>query len=450
LGDRMELGLNVSSATGTASAFIQRSAPVAYGTCPTAVPTVGVTRVQKYTAYGSSAPSDEGQTLNNFINLLRSGFRQSSRLMDDRVNTLKSRADKLVMDNVGDGLSVINKYLNDCSYTNGILNCNTVGTIFYKTASGYGFQYQVSGVGEQSSGPASRYFISGTIASQWNAVNGVGTLSFNSIKTRISDANKLSEVSFILNSTGAYATSNSASLSVDSFLVKAYDQNLNSFKWARLSLGALKIDIVKNSLSGLKSYTLSGDISLTTSENDALSGTLSQLTAEEKSTNSSAGKITDVFATGIKLLLSISTSDGPVFSMDISASQDISNYFPGLPSSALNPENYKAYIVIKEVGQATMSINILKSQYNETNYEVKFNNADGWVVLSALTKRSNPFIGEETIVGDMLLRSSGPYTANIFTNSQGKLQGAIFNNGRSIGAIIDNIIIASGLLISLN
>jgi hypothetical protein len=38
----------VSSATGTASAFIQRSAPVAYGTCPTAVPSGGVTRVQRF------------------------------------------------------------------------------------------------------------------------------------------------------------------------------------------------------------------------------------------------------------------------------------------------------------------------------------------------------------------------------------------------------------------
>ncbi|NDC43435.1 MAG: hypothetical protein EBZ77_18120, partial [Chitinophagia bacterium] len=121
LGDRMELGLSVPSAMGTSSAFIQRSAPLAYGTCPNSVPTVGLTTVQRFTAYGTSASGNEGQTLNNFINLLRSGFRQSSRLMDDRITNLKSRADKLLMDNVGDGLSVINKYLNDCSYISGSL-----------------------------------------------------------------------------------------------------------------------------------------------------------------------------------------------------------------------------------------------------------------------------------------------------------------------------------------
>jgi hypothetical protein len=54
LGDRMELGLSVPSATGTASAFIQRSAPLAYGTCPTVAPTTGLTRVQKYSVLTAS------------------------------------------------------------------------------------------------------------------------------------------------------------------------------------------------------------------------------------------------------------------------------------------------------------------------------------------------------------------------------------------------------------
>lgn len=97
-----------------------------------------------------------------------------------------------------------------------------------------------------------------------------------------------------------------------------------------------------------------------------------------------------------------------------------------------------------------MAINIVKSLFDQTNYEIKFNSPDGWIVLSALTKRSSLFSDIESVYGDMLLTSSGPYNANIFTNSQEKLQGGIFNNGRSIGAIIDNIIITSGMLISLN
>lgn len=56
LGDRMELGLSVPSTTGTISAFIQRSAPVAYGTCPTSAPSGQAIRLQKYIVRGEYLP----------------------------------------------------------------------------------------------------------------------------------------------------------------------------------------------------------------------------------------------------------------------------------------------------------------------------------------------------------------------------------------------------------
>ena len=187
-----------------------------------------------------------------------------------------------------------------------------------------------------------------------------------------------------------------------------------------------------------------------TSDGDKFIGNLSQLTAEEKTTATASGKTSDVFATGLKLSLSIIAAEGPIATMEIVASQDIGAYLPSLPSTALNPENYSVNISIKEVDQVSMAITTLKSKFDETNYQIKLTSPDGWLDLSGLSKRTQSASSAESIVGDVVLTTSGPYSARILTNSAGKWQGNIFNGSNIVGAIIDNILIVGGVQVSLN
>jgi hypothetical protein len=136
--------------------------------------------------------------------------------------------------------------------------------------------------------------------------------------------------------------------------------------------------------------------------------------------------------------------------MDIVASQDVGSYLPSLPSTALNPENYSVNITIKEADQVSMAITVLKSKFDETNYQVKLTSSDGWLDLSGLTKRTQAGSSTESISGDVVLTTSGPYSARILTNSAGKWQGNIFNGNNIVGAIIDNILIVGGVQVSLN
>jgi len=395
----------------------------------------------------ASASVAERQTLSNFITLMRSGFNKSSNLMDDRMNKFKARTDKILMDNVGDGLAALTNALNECRYIDGALSCNDQNTIFTKTTAGYDYKYKVTNNGTQSSGASAVYSISGSVGSKWNATDGTGTLSISSAKANTSDAKLVNEIAIKLNTTGFTANSKVASLVIDTFAIKSYDVNS---KWGQIVLSGARFDTSKNETSGLANYKLAGDLLVQTSDGDKFSGNLLQLTAQEKTTNAAPGTATEVFATGLKLNLSALAVEGPIATMDIVASQDVGSYLPSLPSTALNPENYSVNITIKEADQVSMAITVLKSKFDETNYQVKLTSSDGWLDLSGLTKRTQAGSSTESISGDVVLTTSGPYSARILTNSAGKWQGNIFNGNNIVGAIIDNILIVGGVQVSLN
>ena len=395
----------------------------------------------------ASASVAERQTLSNFITLMRSGFNKSSNLMDDRMNKFKARTDKVLMDNVGDGLAALTNALNECRYIDGALSCNDQNTIFTKTTAGYDYKYKVTNNGTQSSGASAVYSISGSVGSKWNATNGTGTLSISSAKANTIDAKLVNEIAIKLNTTGFTANSKVASLVIDTFAIKSYDVNS---KWGQIVLSGARFDTSKNETSGLANYKLAGDLLVQTSDGDKFSGNLLQLTAQEKTTNAAPGTATEVFATGLKLNLSVLAVEGPIATMDIVASQDVGSYLPSLPSTALNPENYSVNITIKEADQVSMAITVLKSKFDETNYQVKLTSSDGWLDLSGLTKRTQAGSSTESISGDVVLTTSGPYSARILTNSAGKWQGNIFNGNNIVGAIIDNILIVGGVQVSLN
>ncbi|MEI7496922.1 MAG: hypothetical protein WCK66_11660 [Betaproteobacteria bacterium] len=128
----------------------------------------------------TSASIAERQKVSNFIELMRSGFNQSTQLMNDRMSNLKIRTDKILLDNIGDGLSVINDFINECAYGDSVLTCNSNSRIFSKTTNtDYGFKYKVSAAGTLSVNSDAAYLMTGIISSKWNSNDGTGTLVFN-------------------------------------------------------------------------------------------------------------------------------------------------------------------------------------------------------------------------------------------------------------------------------
>ncbi len=399
----------------------------------------------------TSASVSERQKVNNFIELMRSGFNQSTQLMNDRVNNLKIRTDKILLDNIGDGLSVINDYINECAYSDGVLNCNPNSKIFSKaTGTDYGFKYQVSAAGALSGNSDAVFLMTGTISSKWNSSDGTGNLVFNSTKNRVSDGKPVNEISIKFGINSVNTSSKFANIVIDSINIKSYDINSNYKKWGQLSLSAVQLDATKNTVSGLLSYKISGAISFQSSEGDRISGALTQLNAEEKYYGTGADKSKNIFATNLSLSLEVVATDGPIMSLGVTATQDISRYTPSLPSTIDNAENFNIYCTLKEAGQSSVAITSLKSKFDQTNNHIKFENNAGWIDLTYATKRTDISSSQESVTGDIMLGTSGPYTARIFQNSRGQFQGDIFNGEKLIGAIIDNILIIAGVQVSLN
>ncbi len=399
----------------------------------------------------TSASISERQKINNFIELMRSGFNQSTQLMNDRMNNLKIRTDKILLDNVGDGLSVINDYINECAYSDGILNCNPNSKIFSKaTGTDYGFKYQVSATGALSGSAEPVFLMAGTISSKWNSADGTGTLVFNSTKNRVSDSKRVNDILIKFSINSLNTNSKYASIVIDSISIKSYDINSSFAKWGQLELTSVKLEATKNTPSGLIAYKISGAVNFQSSEGDRISGSLTQLNAEEKYISTGADKSKNIFATNLSLSLEVVATDGPIMSLGVTATQDINKYTPSLPSTINNSENFNIYCNIKEAGQSSLAITSLKSKFDQTNNHIKFENNAGWIDLTYATNRKDSLSPQESVTGDIMLGTSGPYTARIFQNSRGQFQGDIFNGEKLIGAIIDNILIIAGVQVSLN
>jgi len=399
----------------------------------------------------TSASIAERQKVSNFIELMRSGFNQSTQLMNDRMSNLKIRTDKILLDNIGDGLSVINDFINECAYGDSVLTCNSNSRIFSKTTNtDYGFKYKVSAAGTLSVNSDAAYLMTGIISSKWNSNDGTGTLVFNSKKNTISDGKPVNEILIKFGIASLNTNSNFANINIDSIIIKSYDINSNYTKWGQLTLSSVKLDAAKNVNSGLLAYKISGAISLQSSEGDRISGALTQLNADEKFIGTGADRTRNIFPTSLGLSLEVLATDGPIINLNVTATQDITQYTPSLPSSIDNPENFNIYCAIKEAGQSSVAITTLKSKFDQSSNHIRFENNAGWIDLTYATKRTNSVLAQESVAGDIMLSTSGPHTARIFQNSRGQFQGDIFNGEKLIGAIIDNILIIAGVQVSLN
>lgn len=406
----------------------------------------------------NTADARQKQGLDSFISAMRTGFNEAQETIEARKNAAQLRLDSLIFRNVGDGLNLLSTYTDTCSIQSSIFTCPTgAGTIFTATSSGYSFTYNcyepVNSVGcTISNSNNSNYTISGTISAEGSQISGNVSANITASKIRRSDSKVFSEFSLSVNGTGLTETSLAATINISTFKIKAYDQTANSNKWALVNLSDFQLTGTRTAAgnSGLGTINITAPISITTSDGDNITGKIKSLIAKEKVTNYPFAGNKQQFPTYLSATINVAAKEGALVGIDVSASQDIENYNPDLPSTSSNKQNGKAEIKFTASDNVSVVLNASKSSatYDETSASIKVTSNKNWIDFSAKTKRGNILIDSEDVVGDVIATSSGTYNAKV-RKTNGSVSGEVFNGTTQIGVIENGLIKVAGMIVSL-
>ena len=397
----------------------------------------------------SATDASNRQGLDKFLQAMRSGFNDADATIKARNEAAKVRLDKFVFDHVGDGLKVLGDAMDACSTTSGTLVCTTGGTsIFTAASSGYTFTYDVTINGLLAATSATTHRIAGTVSASLNSDTGAASATIAATKTKISDSSKMSEINLVFSGNGIKKDSLSGSVSLSAFTIKAYDQTASSTKWAQLSLTGSSLSASRPSVGGLGTITLVAPLTFTTSDGDLVSGKINSLIGQEKVTNLPYNGSKDMYPTSVNLSLDLAVKEGALLGLSLVASQNIDAYNPDLPSSATNQENGSVLLKFKLADNVSADLTATKSTYDKTNFDMKITSNGNWIDLAGKTKRTNLAVNNETLDGDIVVTSSGPYTANL-RKSSGRVQGEILKSGQQIGVVVDDVIKVGGVEVSI-
>jgi hypothetical protein len=406
----------------------------------------------------SATDASNRQGLDKFLQAMRTGFNDADATIKARNEAAKVRLDKFVFEHVGDGLKVLGDAMDACSSTTGTLVCTTGGSsIFSAASSGYTFTYDVTndGLKVQASGNlmpgsvvsgSSAYRFTGTVAGTLNSDSGSGSATITATKTKISDSSKMSEINLIVTGNGIKKDSLSGSVSLSAFTIKAYDQTASSTKWAQISLTGASLSATRPNVGGLGTLTLVAPLTFTTSDGDLVSGKINSLIGQEKVTNRPYTGSKDMYPTSVNLSLDLAVKEGALLGLSLVASQNIDAYNPDLPSTETNQENGSVLLKFKLADNVSADLTATKSTYDKTNFDMKITSNGNWIDLAGKTKRTNS--ANETLDGDIVVTSSGPYTANL-RKSSGRIQGEILKSGQQIGVVVDDVIKVGGVEVSI-
>ena len=360
------------------------------------------------------------------------------------------RLDKLVFLHVGDGLKVLGNAMDACSTTTGTLICTTGGTsIFSAATSGYTFTYDVTidGLRAPASGTAV-YRYAGTVAGSFNSDSGVASATITANKTKISDSSKMSEINMVFNGNGIKKDSLSGSVALSTMTIKGYDQAASSSKWAQVSLTGASLSGTRPAVGGLGTLTIVAPLTVSTSDGDVVSGKINSLIAKEKITGSPLPTSKDIYPTSVDLSVDVAVHEGALLGVSLVASQNIDAYNPDLPSTSSNQANGSVLLTFKLADNVSANLTATKSTYDKTNFDMKITSNGNWIDLAGKTKRTNLSIDDESLDGDIVVTSSGVYTANL-RKSSGRVQGEILKSGQQIGVVVDDVIKVGGVEVSI-
>lgn len=390
------------------------------------------------------------QGLDSFLQAMRGGFNQAEAAIKSRADAAKLRIDQVLLENAGGGLEILDDAMNQCTSTSGTLSCATgVGSIFTADSNGYTFTYDmtIDGLRAPMSGPAV-YRYSGTIASSYSDTTGIGGATITANKVLIASSKKLSDLNIVFHGSGIKQDSLSGSVVLDAMDIKAYDQANGSSKWAKISLAGASLSGTRPSVGAVGTLTLVAPLVFTTSDGDSVSGKLNSLVAKEKIINSPSVGDKRGYPVSVDISLDAAVHEGALFGLGLVASQDIATYNPDLPSTANNQKNGNVLLTFKLADNVAVAMTVSKSTYDKTAVGVKITSNGNWINLSGKTKRTNLAVDEESMDGDIVVTSSGVYTANL-RKSSGEIQGEIYKGTLQIGEVVNGIVKAGGVEISL-
>lgn len=407
------------------------------------------------------------QGLDAFLQAMRGGFNQADTALRNRANDAKSRLDQMVFEHVGDGLKVLGDAMDACTNTNGTLTCATTGGSIFSAAaagaSGYRFDYYVDSTGTavvqnvvngagggggnaQNIGDTYRY--QGTVAATANNTAGTGNVTITAQKTLGSKT--ISDISISFNGTGIKQNSLSGAVTLSTMTIKAYDQALNSSKWAQVSLSGASLSGERPSVGAAGTLTLVAPLTFTTSDGDLLSGKINQLVAKEKITNSPNTGDKKAYPVSVNLSLDMAVQEGALLGLSVTGSQNIDAYDPDLPASNTNKPNGTFAVTFKLADNIAVALSGTKASTtpNETAYTVKVTSNETWINFEGKTSRAS-YSDREANSGDITVSSSGVYTAKLRKNNSGQVEGEIYKGTLQIGDVLNGMVRAGGREISL-
>ncbi len=392
------------------------------------------------------------QGLDSFLQAMRGGFNKAETALRDRANDAKSRLDNFIFEHIDDGLKVLGDAMDACTETGGTLTCATTGSIFSAAdagVAGYKFDYYVDSNGSAvTSSTAKAYRFQGTVAASANTQAGTGSVTINAYKTLGSQ--KISDISISFTGSGIKQNSLSGSVTLSKMSVKAYDQALNSSKWAQISLSGASLSGERQSVGGTGTMTLIAPLTFTTSDGDLFSGKINKLVAKEKVTDFPNTGDKKAYPVSVDLSLDVAVKEGALLGLSVTGSQNIDAYDPDSPSSDSNKPNGTFAVTFKLADNVSVALTGTKASATpkETAYTVKVTSNETWIIFEGKTSRANYF-EREVNSDDITVSSSGVYTAKLSKNNAGEVMGKIFKGADQIGDVTNGIVRAGNREISL-
>ena len=362
----------------------------------------------------------QASSLDTFLSAIRDGFNAAQQVMTSRVDSAKARIDALVFDSSSDGVNTLTSAMSYCQMNSNVYTCT--GNQFTRTSAGnYNFEYLSTD---------SAYKFTGTIGASLSTAGDLA-IAMSSNKTKVNGLKKVQEINLVASGAGLTTGATSGSIKFDSLVVKQYDISTSVVKYAAVDLSGLSLAI--NSTTNKANLT--APVSIATSEGDSFSGRINSLevTRIDNLTTET------VFANKLDLSIDVKAKEGNILSISIAANRDVTNFKPWLDKSANNIPTETASIGFTFADSNTITLSEVQNSFSSRSMSAKVKTGSTWLQLDAIMNIDSN--DHQTFNSDGIsITSSGVYNAKINKDTNGNMQGKLYQGTQQIGVITDGII----------
>jgi hypothetical protein len=365
----------------------------------------------------------DANNLQSFLKQMQTGVVLAGNTIEKDLTATKSRLDKLVFTHASDGINTFSTILSHCNMSAGNYVCT--GSQFTPNGNGYSFSFTNAG-----------YTFNGTTSASSSGSNSQVNLTVN----KTANGHTYTTINLAVTGSGITTNPNAGQINFNTFKVQEYDENT----WTKYA------DIDFSGLSGSKdssgNLSMSAPLSISTSDGDSLSGSLSNVKALTVSYNQPYPQSTTLI-TDFTLKASGISGNQNIANLTLTAHQS-SAFNPYLPTSSSNKKNGIASLDILLTSNVELFFSIDNSTYNTLLIQGKLTSNGNSLYLDA-TENSTDNSNWTLASTGIKLTSSGNYSATL-TKTNGMLNGTIYNGNSSIGTVNNGVVTAGGITISLN